>query len=83
MCYIDKLTMISSKTVDNVQVIPQSLLIFRTCKTWTDFALGPQSCQVVSVHEKMMRANFASNRQTLINRTCDRYHTIENGTTGI
>ena len=67
--------MISSKTVDNVQVIPQSLLIFRTCKTRTNFALGTQSNQVVGVHEQVMRANFASNRQTLIDRACDKYRT--------
>ena len=67
MSIYKRLTMISGETVDNVQVIPQSLLIFRTRKTRANFTFGPKSEQIVGIHEQVVRANFTSDRQTLEN----------------
>lgn len=57
--------MISSEAIDNIQIIPQRLLIFWTGQAGSNFSLCTECCQVFGVHKQVVRANFTSHGQTL------------------
>jgi len=59
-------TMISSETIDNVQIVPKSLLVLLGSQDGSYLALpDADPVQIVLAEEQMVRAHFARNRQSL------------------
>jgi len=59
---------ISSEAIDNVQIVPKSLLVLLSSQSGPHLALlDADPVQVVLAEKQMVRAHFARNRQSLRN----------------
>lgn len=63
---IKPFTMISSKNIDDIQVVPQGLDVFRCADVRLDIDFrGPNALQVFRGEEQVVRSNLAGYRKTL------------------
>ena len=58
-------TVIGGKAVDDVDILPQCLLIFERCQSRAHFTFTGESHQIVDAQEQVVRADFARHRQSL------------------
>jgi len=74
-------TMISSKAVNDGKVVPQSTLVFKGRKSWSDFTLlWTESLEVIDGEEQMVRCHLARHRKSHQLGSLDHFNLPHNST---